>query len=68
MRCFRSAQRIGWEWSGRVRKSLLHINDQFLETIEDGAYLGELGTGLYAQADALSAATVRFDNFRIEAP
>ena len=46
----------------------LHINSQFLQTIEDGTYLGELGTGLYVQADASSAATVRFDNFRIEAP
>jgi hypothetical protein len=45
-----------------------HINNQPLEIVEDGAYLGVLGTGLYAQADALSAATVRFDNFRVEAP
>jgi len=51
-----------------VRQITLRINSQFLQIITDGAYSGELGTGLYVQADASPAATVRFDNFRIEAP
>ena len=63
---FGAVNRLGVERKGALITP--HINNQFLETIEDGAYPGELGTGLYAQADALSAATVRFDNFRIEAP
>ena len=63
---FDAANRLTVERKGA--QITISINNQFLQTIEDGAYLGEFGTGLYAQADALSAATVRFDNFRIEAP
>jgi hypothetical protein len=43
------------------------VNNILQQTIEDGSYLGQLQTGLYAQAGAQSSATVRFDDFRIEA-
>ena len=46
----------------------VYVNNELVQTIVDGPYSGELSAGLYAGADSLSAATVRFDNFRIEAP
>ena len=63
---FGAANRLAVERKGA--QITLRINSQFLQIITDGAYSGELGTGLYVQADASPAATVRFDNFRIEAP
>jgi hypothetical protein len=44
----------------------VYVNNELLQTIVDGTYSGEIQTGLYAQADAQSAATARFDNFHIE--